>query len=815
MESKLTGCLASVLVLSIPCLAQTQPDHDGRLMGFRGFEYPAMSPDGRRIAFFAEVDGDHDIYLMDLRSGEIERLTTNDRWDATPVWTPDGKRLVYQSEIDGNREIVSLDLATGRQANLTKDPAEDSHPKVSSDGRFIVFDSNRATPGSTGVDVAGANYEIYRMALDGSGVERLTDHGSWDTYGDLSPDGRYLAWRRVVEVDGASNSEIFWKDLETGEERNVTRHPAFDGYPDWTPDGRILFASNRAGEDELAFDVYLWDPDSERLTRLTHTAESEAFLRVTRPRATPDARSVIGSRYQAAGNHVFEFPLPAPDEAAAVGSEIRFRPVIDAASRSGGTSRGVAWGDYTGDGYADLVVSNTDDQRIFLYRNVDGQRLEAVVDSEVTSVPGRAQGVNWIDVENDGDLDLFVAREQGVNLLFVNDGEGRLERAEAGQLTSDELDSLQGCWADFDADGLLDVFVVNAAYQDDVLYRNEGNGRFMRVSGPWAGLANHGRSCAWEDIEGDGDPDLYVANAYRESAGAVRTDANYLFRNEGGGSFSRVVQGEHVNFRAYSYGVSFADFDDDGDGDLLVSSIGRFDPNLLFENVDGRLFQPLRRSVIVRDRPGPAKGHAWGDFDNDGDLDLFLAEGHGGARPEHFPFDNRDRLYEQRDGGFVVAGLPTLTAHDLVSAGSALADFDRDGDLDLFIANWGEAEGGDGARQDNQFYRNVSTGGRWIQVRLQGTRSNRMGLGARVAVTTGEGGSSSNQFRTLGSGSGFASMPEPVVHFGLGDASQVAGIEIRWPSGQVDVHRDIEAGRRYLAVEGGGLEPDPPTLPPR
>ncbi|MFW6012328.1 MAG: CRTAC1 family protein [bacterium] len=491
------------------------------------------------------------------------------------------------------------------------------------------------------------------------------------------------------------------------------------------------------------------------------------------------------------------------------GSKIRFEPVPDLGGADrGGTSRGVAWGDFTGNGYPDLVVSNTGGERLFLYRNAEGSKLEPVTGSEVTGIEGHAQGVNWVDVDNDGDLDLFVAREHGVDLLFTNDA-GSLRRQDAGALTENALESVQGCWADFDGDGLLDVFVVHADYQDDVLYRNLGGARFSRTEGPWEGLGNHGRACAWSDVDGDGRPDLYVANAYTQVNDEVRTAANLFYRNLGNGTFERIVTGEAVNYHAYSYGVSFMDFDQDGDEDLFVSSIGRFDPNMLFENVDGSLFHPVRASMLVRDRFGPVKGHAWGDFENDGDVDLFVAEGHGGARPEHAPFDNADRLYENVGGGeFRVADLPILTDHDLVSAGAAAADFDRDGDLDLFIANWGDATEDGSGKQDNQLFENVSNAGRWFVVRLEGTRSNRMGIGARVRITTGEGEDAATQYRTLWSSQGFGSMGEPLIHVGLGDRERVRELRIDWPSGTVDTHRDLRAGERYVATEAGAIRPE-------
>ncbi len=473
----------------------------------------------------------------------------------------------------------------------------------------------------------------------------------------------------------------------------------------------------------------------------------------------------------------------------------------------GGTSRGVGWGDFDGDKYPDLIVSNTHGEELFLYRNVGGQRFERVTDGDLGKVRGHAQGVNWVDINNDGHLDLFVAREEGANLLFSNDGNGRLSLAEAGALTTDETQSVQGCWADFDRDGYLDVFIVNSDYQDDALYRNVDGSSFERVPGPWRGQNDHGRSCGWSDVDGDMFPDIYVANAYFEINENRKTAANNFYRNLGGRSFAQVRRGEFVNYHAYSYGVSWMDFDQDGDEDLFVSSIGRHEPNMLFENVDGQLFHPQRSSILVRDRFGPVKGHAWGDFDNDGDVDLFVAEGHGGARPEHAPFDNRDRMYENAgDGNYRVADLPAMTDHDLVSAGTAWADFDRDGDLDIFIANWGETKEG---RQDNQLFRNTAAEGNWIVIALQGRESNRQGIGARVAITIDAEHDVRTLYRTLQSNSGYGSMNESILHFGLGTADVIQSIRIEWPSGQVDEYGATAANARNTALEGATLEPEP------
>lgn len=482
---------------------------------------------------------------------------------------------------------------------------------------------------------------------------------------------------------------------------------------------------------------------------------------------------------------------------------INFRPFSDiGGADTGGSSRGVAWGDFTGDGYPDLVVSNTDNETLSLYRNIEGKGLEPVVESEVSRTVGHAQGVNWIDVNNDGNLDLFVAREQGTNLLYINDDEGVLKSVDAGALTEDFYESIQGCWADYDNDGLLDVFVVNAEYQDDVLYRNLDGIQFVSVPGPWQLLRNHGRSCAWSDVDQNGHPDLYVANAYMQIGERTVTAPNSFFRNIDGASFERITAGEFTNYYAYNYGVSFRDFDQDGDEDLFVSSIGRFEPNMLFENVNGSHFHPVRNSILLRDRPGPVKGHVWGDYDNDSDDDLFVAEGHGGARPEHAPFDNTDRLYENKgQGNFEVASLPLLTDYNLISAGAAHADFDLDGDLDIFIANWGNVAGESNIKQDNQFFQNISRGGNWISVQLAGTQSNRMGIGSQITLITGEGEGMITQYQTLSSNAGFGSMNEPVIHFGLGEHAIVQQLKIKWPSGIIDKYYELPGGKRYIATE--------------
>ena len=463
----------------------------------------------------------------------------------------------------------------------------------------------------------------------------------------------------------------------------------------------------------------------------------------------------------------------------------------------GGVSRGVAWGDFDNDGFPDLAVANTDDGVVFLYRNIEGDRFERVTDTSVGQTEGRAQGVSWVDINNDGWLDLFVTTEEAPNRLFLNDA-GAFVQIDAGPLTASATASTQACWADIDNDRLLDVYVVNADYQDDALYRNIDGRMFEPVTGPWQGKENHGRSCAFADPNNDGNPDLYVANAYFEIGEERQYAPNFFFRNDGDNAFTEITHGEFVNATGYSYGVSWFDIDADGDEDLFVSNISRYAPNKLYENAGDNQYFPVWASPIMRDVPGPPKGHVWADFDNDGDTDLLLVEGHGGARPHHAPFDNVNRYYENRDGVFHPVDAGALTGAPRVSAGGAGADIDRDGDIDVFAANWS------GDDVNNQFFRNDSSGN-WISLQLEGVVSNRQGVGAKVKTTTGEGDTAKTQIKSLWLNMGYASMSEPVMHFGLGNENKTQTIEITWPSGAVDRHENVAGGRRYLVIEGGSM----------
>ena len=458
----------------------------------------------------------------------------------------------------------------------------------------------------------------------------------------------------------------------------------------------------------------------------------------------------------------------------------------------GGLSRGVAFGDADGDGDADLLVANTINYPEFLYRN-DGEQFAQVMETAPSLAGGFTEGVNWVDFDNDGDLDIFAVRTNGANNLYRNDGDWSFAEVEMGDLTADRSASSMACWADIDSNGWLDVFVVNRRGENDALYRSLDGQSFERIVSDVAGRAGgDGRSCLLADFDGDGDPDIYVGNFVDTSTSPPTKQRNYLYLNQGDFEFTEQTQGHAVESRALTYGVSAADVNNDGSPDLFVTNIGSGDRNHLYLNDGNGIFQ-LREPGFTIPVDTPSKGHTWGDFDLDGDLDVAIANGTEGT--EHI----QNELY-LNDGkaNFTAIANEEFVTDSHISAGIAWADIDRDGDLDLYVANWGDGD------QDNVLYRNLSQGN-WLELSLAGSASNRMGVGARVTITTRHTGQTNRQTRWLYSNTGYASQNEPVLHFGLGKATSVAEINIDWPSGRRDTLVNIEANRHLRITEGTAL----------
>ena len=463
-----------------------------------------------------------------------------------------------------------------------------------------------------------------------------------------------------------------------------------------------------------------------------------------------------------------------------------------------------------------------------LYRN-GGDRFAAVPGA---GDPGYGMGCAAGDYDNDGDPDLYVVN-YGPNALFENRAPEGGAFAEAAGQAGDGSWGAGAAFFDFDNDGLLDLYVVNyldfhagnnrvCGVEDaslrsaagtvvrlrkdrrsycspdryrgaaDVLYRNTGRG--FEDASRAAGIlvpGGKGLGAVTADYDSDGDTDLYVAND------GVR---NFLFRNEGG-RFREVglIAGAAYNGDGRpeaGMGVDWGDYDADADYDLFVTNYSK-QTNTLYRNEGGRFSDVTPLLELAKSSYRPLGfGTFFFEADNDGDLDLFVANGHVQdkvqyiAGNEGISYAQPNQLFENRpETGFVDVSEksgPGL-APALVSRGSARGDYDNDGDLDILVTN---------CNGPAQLLRNDLPAGRnWLSVRLIGART-RDAVGARIAVTCG-GATQVREVRTSGS---YASASDIRRHFGLGDCRTVERLEIIWPDGAMQVMEGV-APNQFLTIE--------------
>ena len=490
---------------------------------------------------------------------------------------------------------------------------------------------------------------------------------------------------------------------------------------------------------------------------------------------------------------------------------------------------GCALLDYDGDGRLDVLLINggrTPDSPPFeprahaLYRNRGGGRLEEVTREAGLGLPADyGMGVAVGDYDNDGDPDLYLTHF-GPNRLYRNNGDGTFSDVTGRAGVAGAEWSTGAAFFDYDRDGAPDLYVVNyldATFErnppcemkgiraychprhfagvPDRLYRNLGDGRFREVSRS-SGILNpegKGLGVVAADFDGDGWVDLYVAND------SVR---NFLLRNKGDGTFSDVtlLSGTGYNSQAQAeagMGVDAADYDGDRLLDIFVTNYD-LETNALYRYQGNWLFGDERwRSGLARkDRFLLGFGAGFLDFDNDGDRDLLVVNGHVVDNIERIQPDlshpQPDQLFENRGGRFVEHGpfYRWSSRQPRVGRGAALGDIDNDGDIDVLISNCGA--------EPTLLINRVGARRNWIQLRLTGTDSSRDAVGTRLTLTTAEG----EQSDQITAGGSYLSASDLRAHFGLGEAARVEEIRIRWPSGKEEVLKDIPANRILHVTEG-------------
>ena len=500
---------------------------------------------------------------------------------------------------------------------------------------------------------------------------------------------------------------------------------------------------------------------------------------------------------------------------------------------------GSAFFDYDRDGDLDLYVLNgstvegfsgPDRPRNALYRN-DGAMFS---DATAASGLGDARwgmGCAVADYDNDGDADVYVTN-YGSNGLYENRADGGfVDVARRAGVIGVETFSTGCAFFDYDRDGDLDLYVANYVDFDhfmattphrkhewqgltvhfgpqgmlgeaDVFYRNDGDGVFSDATAA-AGLVDedllYGLGVVAGDYDNDGDTDVYVAND---------TGPNYLYENSGDGTFTDVAwmkgaaYGENGESQG-CMGIAFGDYDNDEYPDILVTNFWE-ETNTLYHNDGGQFFSDLTFDAGVGSES--FKFLAWGteffDYDNDGDKDLFVANGHVYPQIDRANLGVRyaqtNQLFENvGDGKFEEVSRTSGGGLRIekVSRGAAFGDYDEDGDLDIFVLELNDLPTllrNDGGNRNNH-----------LLVRTEGTESNRDGIGARVKLTCGN----VTQVNEVRSGSSYLSQNDPRLHFGLGGCTIVERLEVSWPSGLVESFEDLTANRVLVIREGSGIAP--------
>jgi enediyne biosynthesis protein E4 len=463
-----------------------------------------------------------------------------------------------------------------------------------------------------------------------------------------------------------------------------------------------------------------------------------------------------------------------------VQSTIGFSRIVgDPLVTDAGDALSGSWGDYDNDGDPDVFLSKPSGQTNALFRNNGNGSFTKVATGSIGIDRGDATGAAWADFDNDDDLDLFVPNGTNQhNLVYRNDGNGVFTRITTSALAVGGL-SFNGAWADYDRDGWLDLFVSNGGIlkpQNNFLFRNNGDGTFGRVT--VGNIVNDGGDSlgsSWSDFDQDGFPDLFVANFHSEQ--------NFLYHNNAGQGFSRITSSsaELATGRLFTCG-SWSDYDNDLDLDLLVSAGGR---SILYQNGGQGDLHAVTAGDLGQDH-GNSFGAAWGDFDNDGFVDAYFANSSMAAR----------FLYRNNGDGTFTRIIDDVFVSNADGAGCEAVDYNNDGFLDLFVTGF--------AGGTNTLLRNQGNTNNWLTLTLRGTESNRDAIGAKIKLRATIGGANRWQMREISGNGGWGSRNAGRAAFGLGDATNIDLVRIEWPSGTIQELENVRASQ-FLTVTEPGL----------
>lgn len=520
-----------------------------------------------------------------------------------------------------------------------------------------------------------------------------------------------------------------------------------------------------------------------------------------------------------------------------IGTKLKNSPLKNVATQMGIDFFGLAGGsiaeDFNQDGFYDIITSSWGSQGQIKYYESDGAGsfVDKTNESGLEKLTGGLH-INQTDYNNDGWIDVLVLRSAWMpqenwgilpNSLLRNNGDGTFSDVtiEAGIYSTNPTQA--ATWNDFNNDGWLDLFVANETTFSSTknfpceFYLNKGDGSFENVTDKYGmNQVGYFKGCTSGDVNNDGWQDIYLSNLDGDNL-------LYLGKNENGNFTGFELSDANIQKPKESFGCWFFDYDNDGWEDLYVASYdrtafedqgGQFANNLLslpvktensclYKNMGNGSFKNVTETTI-NEKGTSTMGCNFGDMNNDGYLDFYLATGAPDLRAV-VP----NRMYVNQGGKkFKDESFALGVGHIQKGHAVSFADFDNDGDQDIY-AVMGGAFKGDGF--PNAFFENSASDNSWLKIQLKGTKSNRYGIGARIRVQgNAQSGKEMTIYKTVSSGASFGANPF-TAEIGLGQMTQITSVNINWPNGSTEAisYDNIGINKKYLIEEEGGVKDIP------
>lgn len=443
---------------------------------------------------------------------------------------------------------------------------------------------------------------------------------------------------------------------------------------------------------------------------------------------------------------------------------------------------GISFFDYDNDGWDDISIGTADNKPLRFLKNINGNFV--LHNLNIPQNNNQNKQINWVDIDNDGDNDLFITSDLDGNRLFENLGNMIMQEItqESGMLTN-ALNSYGASWGDYNNDGFLDVFVSNRDTQiPNILYKNNGDKTFTIVNIE-AGLINTGTMSfcsAFFDYNNDGFQDIYVSND-------KPVFPNILYKNNGDGTFTDVSVATGTDLYIDAMSVTIDDYNHDGWMDIYVtnSSPG----NVFLKNNGDGTFTDIAETSGTK-----FYSIGWGavflDADNDKDLDLYVSSEYDGSVPNYlssaFYINNNDNTFDLDN---------TIVPNDNAkSFSNAIGDTDNDGYPEIGVNN---------IIHSNIYLwkNNTTTNNNWLKIKLEGTQSNRNGIGSLIEIYT----NGQIQYRYTLCGEGYLAQNSATEIFGVGNENIIDYVKVKWLSGVEDIIYNVDVNQTLNITEGSAL----------